>query len=150
MLTIVFPCNGQRINSVNENTLKINNVIELNYSISAVSAIIGQPTSISSEYWETIEENVENHNYSNNIFQFVDGELKSFKLCSSEYSLKLGSYTLEIGSFIEELQSIFPYSFINKSDGYMAININDGDYQYILIEYDLIDYSIKSIEHRFY
>lgn len=150
IFTIIFTSRAPTINSVVENSLKINAVIELNYSASELTAIIGRPTSISSEYWATTEENVEKYNYSNTYFQFVDGQLKSFKLCSSQYSLKVGSYAIEIGSSINGLVSSFPDSYSNKSDGYMSINIQPGDYQYILIEYDLADDSIKPIEHRFY
>ena len=145
-----FRLKAQTLNSVNKNDILINELIVFNFNPSELNEVLGSPSSITSDYWELTEEVVEVYNYSNAQFQFIENELKSFKLCSSDYSLTARSSIITIGNLINDLQPDFPNSFKNKSNGYMAININSGDFEYILIEYDLSNGSIKSIEHRFY
>jgi len=152
ILAVAFSLNlkAQTLNSIDKDIITINNTIMFNSSTSELITIFDNPSSTSSELWETSEENVEVYHYLNTNFQFVNNQLKSFKLCSSNYELRLGSTLIKVGNNIDDLQTVLNDSYNNKSNEYMAININLGDSEFITIQFNPSNHIILSIEHRFY
>lgn len=149
-ILIALSCKGQTLDAIAVNDFSLNNTLHFGDSPSQLTAIMGQPTNISTEYWEIEDETATVYQYLNAEFEFVNNGLVGFQINSNQnITLNTNLTSFQVGDSIWTLQSYYPNSYNSRSNGYMAINFGTGDYQYLLIQYDVNDV-ITSIERRIY
>ncbi|TVR32078.1 MAG: hypothetical protein EA390_05620 [Balneolaceae bacterium] len=147
--TILFQatCSAQQADNF-AGTLKINGEIELGHTPENLTAKFGQPGSTETVFWEMIEKNGTIYFYSGAEFDFVDNNLRSFIITSSDFQIYLDSFVLKIGNSINTISTLFPNSYSNRGAQGTAITLGSADYQYLNIKTNP-EGEITEIELRF-
>lgn len=146
---VTLSANSQALDMVDSDKLLVNNSLNYQTSKSQIISIMGDPVSVTTEYWEMDEEDVEKLTYPGAVFYFKNNTIESFCLTGPEHSLKLNNTVVKTGNNILTLQSAFPASYNNRGSDGLSINIAPGDYKYILVHFDSGNI-ITKIEQRYY
>lgn len=93
---------------------------------------------------------VDKLNYSGLSLFFAHNKLESFKVTDNTHSIKLDGLAIRIGENISSIENKFRSSFALRKDGNAIINLNEGDFRFILIEYNMYSGIITGIELRYY
>ena len=146
---VTLSANSQALDMVFPEELLVNNSFNYQTSKSQIISAMGDPASVTTEYWEMDEEDVEKLNYPGAVFYLKNNTMESFCLTGPEQSLKLNITVLKTGNNISSLQSAFPASYNNRGRDGLSINIAPGDYKFILVYFDSGNI-ITKIEQRYY
>lgn len=146
---ITLSGNFQSLDMVSPEKLLVNSSLNYQTSKSQIISIMGDPVSVTTEYWEMDEEDVEKLTYPGAVFYLKNNTMESFCLTSPEHSLKLNNTLVKTGNNISTLQSDFPASYNNRGRDGLSINIAPGDYKFILVHFDSGNI-ITKIEQRYY
>lgn len=108
--------------------LKINESITLGDTKTEVTDLIGNPDNTKLEHWEIRDLMVNEYKYENSSFSFLNDKLESFYIKDPHFVLKYNETTFKVGDSINDLNSVFPTSFNNRSDNslivYFGVEIN--------------------------
>ena len=146
---ITLSANSQALDMVDSDKLLVNNNLTYQTSKSQIISTMGDPASVTTEYWEMDEEDVEKLTYPGAVFYLKNGTIESFCLTGPEHSLKLNNTVVKPGNNISTLQRAFPASFTNRGRDGLSIIIAPGDYKFILVHFDSGNI-ITKIEQRYY
>ena len=148
-LVVVLHGNVQSLDMVDSDKLQVNNTLNYHSTKSQIISAMGNPSSVTTEYWEMDEEDVEKLNYPGAVLYIKNGKLESLCLTSPEHSLKLNNTVVKTGNNISTLKSSFPASYNSRGIDGLSINIALGDYKFILVHFDSSNI-ITKIEQRYY
>lgn len=140
---VCFSQNHSRI-SINEVTINQNIVYGINTA--SLITLFGEPINIENDFLEMENATSQIYNYHGAMFWFLYDKLISFKIIGNNYDVF--DHNLTVGQNINNLESLFPHSFQNRSGNSIIINILEFD-NYIYIEYTDFN-TIRTIEHRSY
>src|SRR5690606_29081409 len=146
---IILSANTQALDMVDSDKLLVNNILTYQTSKSEIISAMGDPASVTTEYWEMDEEDVEKLNYPGAVLYLKNGTMESFCLTGPEHSLKLNNTVVKTGNNILTLQRAFPASYNNRGRDGLSINVAPGDYKFILVHFDSGNI-ITKIEQHYY
>ncbi len=146
---VALSGNVQSLDMVDSEKLLFNNTLKYHTTKSQIISDMGDPASVTTEYWEMDEEDVEKLNYSGAVLYIKNGKLESLCFTSPEHSLKLNNTVVKTGDNISTLESAFTASYNSRGSNGLSINIAPGDYKFILVHFDSRNI-ITKIEQRYY
>jgi len=140
-LVLNINCKAQN-NTIISGEITINGHGVFGNDVTLLVQYFGQPNSIEDYYYEMRELTAKKYIYNGILFYIVNERFDSFEITGSSHTFTV--HNVKVGESIEKLQSIYPLSYANKSNGGLMLPLEDMDL-FIVISFNTTNNLIKKI-----
>ncbi|MES3629964.1 MAG: hypothetical protein PPP56_07335 [Longimonas sp.] len=156
IVVIFIPCVVQAqsppFDTIDRDAVEIGGAITYGDSVNDLTSAFGDPENIRDYYLEMDKKTEVQYIYADGSeFRFIDDNLHSFKIASSNYVLSLGEAELQVGDSMTSVASSFPnsHSYMDNDATAMIIGLGAGDHDFLLVVFDAED-TVSEIRQRIF
>lgn len=133
-------------NSIFTKDLTVNNIEIYSLDKDILLQKLGNPLSITQEYFEMDNLYAQKYTYNGAVFYLTDGGVEIFKITNGNFNFS--KYNIKVGDHISNIQNYYPISYNNRSANSIILMLSDMDASVVIsYNYNNLITSINLIIH---